>query len=79
MAREERGVSLDHLSDYYDVLTPGERSGFRRKQIDLAGLCAGDKVLEVGCGTGALSLLSKRPQSRRFSLRRWLRPLRALR
>jgi ubiquinone/menaquinone biosynthesis C-methylase UbiE len=59
MAREERGVSLDHMSDYYDVLTPGERSGFRRRQIGLAGLQAGEKVLEVGCGTGVLSFLAK--------------------
>ena len=59
MAKEERGVSLDHMSDYYDVLTPGERSGFRRKQIGLAGLQAGENVLEVGCGTGVLSFLAK--------------------
>ena len=59
MARETRGVSLDYLADYYDVLTPAERSRFRRKQIDLVGLNEGEKVLEVGCGTGALSFLSK--------------------
>ena len=59
MAKETKGVSLDYLSDYYDILTPAERSGFRRKQIDLVGLREGDKVLDVGCGTGALALLSK--------------------
>jgi len=59
MARETRGVSLDYLSGYYDLLTPAERSAFRRKQIGLAGLREGDNVLEVGCGTGVLSFLSK--------------------
>jgi ubiquinone/menaquinone biosynthesis C-methylase UbiE len=59
MAKEEKGVSLDYLSNYYDLLTPAERSRFRRRQIDLVGLCEGEKVLEVGCGTGALSFLSK--------------------
>jgi ubiquinone/menaquinone biosynthesis C-methylase UbiE len=59
MAREAKGVSLDYLSGYYDVLTPSERSRFRRRQIDLVGLCEGEKVLEVGCGTGTLSFLSK--------------------
>ena len=43
----KKSVSLDHLSDYYDILTPTERSRFRRKQIDLIGLSKGDKVLEA--------------------------------
>jgi ubiquinone/menaquinone biosynthesis C-methylase UbiE len=59
MAKETRGVSLEYLADYYDILTPTERSRFRREQIELVGLGEGDKVLEVGCGTGALSFLSK--------------------
>ena len=59
MAKEEKGISLDYLSDYYDLLTPAEKSRFRQKQIELAGLREGEKVLEVGCGTGALSFLSK--------------------
>ena len=59
MEKEAKGVSFDYLSDHYDLLTPTEKSRFRRKQIELAGLGEGEKVLEVGCGTGSLSLLSK--------------------
>ncbi len=59
MAKEEKGVSLDSMSSYYDLLTPAERSGIRRRQIELAGLQPGEKVLEVGCGTGVLSFLAK--------------------
>ena len=59
MAKEKRGVSLDYLSDYYEVLTPAERSRIRQKQIELIGLEEGERVLEVGCGTGVLSFLSK--------------------
>jgi hypothetical protein len=47
MAKETRGVSLDYLSDYYDVLTPAERSRIRKKQIELIGLEEGERVLEV--------------------------------
>jgi hypothetical protein len=30
MEKETRGVSLDYLSNYYDVLTPAERSRFNQ-------------------------------------------------
>ena len=59
MAKQEKGISLDYMSGYYDALTPAERSRIRRRQIEMAGLRAGEKVLEVGCGTGVLSILAK--------------------
>jgi ubiquinone/menaquinone biosynthesis C-methylase UbiE len=54
-----KGISLDDLADYYDIITPAEKSQFRRKQIGLVDLRQGEKVLEVGCGTGALSIPAK--------------------
>ncbi len=59
MKRKRRGISLDGLSKYYDLVTPAERSRFRRKQIELSGLRAGYRVLDIGCGTGALTILAR--------------------
>jgi len=59
MEEKSKGVSLNYLSGYYDKITPGERSRFRRKQIRLVNLRKGEKVLDVGCGTGALTIQSK--------------------
>ncbi len=59
MKQQRKGISLDILSDYYDLLTFTEKSKFRRNQIGLMDIRKGEKVLEVGCGTGALSILSK--------------------
>ena len=59
MKQEPKGISLDFLSDYYDCLTFTEKSKFRKKQIGLMNICKGEKVLDVGCGTGALSILAK--------------------
>ena len=59
MKQQSTGISLDILSDYYDLLTFTEKSKFRRNQIALMDIQKGEKVLEVGCGTGVLSILSK--------------------
>jgi len=59
MKKHHKGISLDGFSEYYDLVTPAERSRFRQKQIELSGIRSGEKVLDVGCGTGALSILAK--------------------
>jgi ubiquinone/menaquinone biosynthesis C-methylase UbiE len=59
MKEKSRGLSLNGFSRYYDVVTPAERSRFRRKQIELSGIRPGEKVLDVGCGTGSLPILAK--------------------
>jgi len=56
---KSKGISLGRLSKYYDLITPADRSRFRRNQIRLLNPGEGESVLEVGCGTGALSILSK--------------------
>ncbi|MDH5675164.1 MAG: methyltransferase domain-containing protein [Myxococcales bacterium] len=49
-----------HWAGYYDrlmlLLTVGQESGFRRRTIDAAGIRSGQRVLDVGCGTGTLAL-----------------------
>lgn len=59
MKRKSKGFSLDFMAGYYDKLTFTERSRFRRKQIALIAPREGENVLDVGCGTGILSILSK--------------------
>lgn len=60
MGEKSKGISLDYLAEHYDILTPTERSRFRRKQIGMVELRTGERVLEVGCGTATLSILAKR-------------------
>ena len=47
------------MAGYYDSMTPAEKSRLRQKQIGLAGLREGETVLDVGCGTGVMAVLSK--------------------
>jgi ubiquinone/menaquinone biosynthesis C-methylase UbiE len=56
MKKHCKGISLEGFSKYYDLMTPAERSRFRWKQIELSGVRSGDKVLDIGCGTGALTI-----------------------
>jgi ubiquinone/menaquinone biosynthesis C-methylase UbiE len=54
---------LGHMARYYDLVmalfTFGREKTLRRVTLDLAQLEAGDKVLEIGCGTGTLTLAAK--------------------
>ena len=59
MEKRSKGTSLDYLAYYYDKITPAEKSRFRRRQMRLVNNNVGDTILEVGCGTGALSILAK--------------------
>jgi ubiquinone/menaquinone biosynthesis C-methylase UbiE len=59
MKQEPDGISLNLLAGFYDYLTFAEKSKFRKNQIKLIDIRKGEKVLEVGCGTGALSSLAK--------------------
>lgn len=59
MSEKSKGISLDHASSYYDMITPAEKSRIRRRQIEMIHLREGEKVLEVGCGTAVLSILAK--------------------
>jgi len=56
---KSKGISLNTMAGYYDLLTPAEKSPLRQKQIALIALKEGESVLEVGCGTGILSVLAK--------------------
>jgi ubiquinone/menaquinone biosynthesis C-methylase UbiE len=55
----ERG----HLAPFYDLMmtgiTLGREKKLRQETIKLSQIKPGDKVLEIGCGTGTLSLAAK--------------------
>jgi ubiquinone/menaquinone biosynthesis C-methylase UbiE len=56
-APETRGVTLGWLAPYYDDLcwAFGIGSSFRDRTLAIAGLRRGERVLDVGCGTGVLT------------------------
>ncbi len=57
--KKSKGISLDMMAGSYDKITFSEKSSFRKKQIQFLNLKKGEKVLEVGCGPGTLSILAK--------------------
>jgi ubiquinone/menaquinone biosynthesis C-methylase UbiE len=55
---------LIHWATGYDLLAwaylLGREGAFRERLIELAGLQAGEAVLDIGCGTGTLAIAAKR-------------------
>lgn len=51
MRAQEAAQSYDALSRYYDLLTRSERA-FQRRGLSLLAAEAGERVLDIGCGTG---------------------------
>ena len=58
------GLILHGAASHYDrlawLLTLGRERTLRERMVDVAGVAAGDTVLDVGCGTGALALVAGR-------------------
>ncbi len=59
LAQQTTGRTLDYAAPVYDLLAPlmtfGLERGYRRRARNLLQLQGGEKVLDVGCGTGTLS------------------------
>jgi len=59
MIDKSKGIDLDHMASWYHLITPGHRSRFRKLQITIIDPKAGERILDVGCGPGSLTLPAK--------------------
>ena len=50
--REQTRTFYDRISGVYDLLAERSEAPIRRKGLDLLAALSGERVLEVGCGTG---------------------------
>src|SRR5450759_1692963 len=58
-ARQTSGRTLDHVAWVYDLIAPlmmfGMDRVIRREVMNLLSLEGGERILDVGCGTGTLT------------------------
>src|SRR4051812_44105705 len=63
-AVSSKSLVMHSAARHYDVLawllTLGRERALRERLVDLARLVPGERVLDVGCGTGSLAITAKR-------------------
>ena len=60
-ARQETRTNYDRLSHWYDLISGSSERPARTRGMDMLDIQPGERVLEIGCGTGeALSALAAR-------------------